>query len=286
MICILHYFFVSGSRSKLEPSHDNQPLDNNPGNAIAVATKLKSTFESLLTMIVTALSVVSQNVYLNLLKIRISWYLSLTQQNPPPIQDILLRLQREADTPEEVLNILVIHNLVSYLNYELLQPFINDLSENIADNYKTYEEMHAQFYKGFTLNAIIEVFKRKPILSPESTINLPNFKVKLANEWKEKKIFEWKGIVRNVADLPENLILTNIEEGNIFLTYVVLPCFYGKVVKVLTDVTVLKRFAANGVEIELSKHLLQYGIQEVETLERITQHPNLSAKKVKLQNFS
>ena len=61
-------------------------------------------------------------------------------------------------------------------------------------------------------------------------------------------------------------MLTKIEKGSIVLTYVALPCFYGKAVEVLTDVTVLKRFAANGVEIELSEHLLQCGKQEVETL--------------------
>ena len=276
--------FVLGS-SEQKPSHDNQPFDNDPGNAIAVASKLKSTFETLLKMIVTALSVVSQNVNLNLLKISISWHLSLTRQNPPPIQDLLVKLQNEANTPEAVLNFLVIHNLVGYLNYELLELFISDLSEEIADNYKNYEEMHAQFYKRFTLNAIIEAFKRKPILSPVSTIDLPNFKVELANEWKGRKIYEWKEIVSNVADLPQNLILTKIEEGSIILTYVVLPCFYGKVVEVLTDVTVLKRFAVNGVEIELSEHLFQYGKQEVEILERMIQYPSLSAKKVKLQYF-
>ena len=91
-----------------------------------------------------------------------------------------------------------------------------------------------------------------------STIALPNFKVMLANEWKGKGIYELKEIVCNIADLPQNIILTKIEEGSIVLTYVVLPCFYGKVVEVLTDVTVLKRFAANGIEIELSEHLLQY----------------------------
>ena len=278
----LFIFFLSGS-SEQEPSGNDQPLDNNPGNAISVATKLKSTFESLLAMIVTALSVVSQNVNLNLLKIRISWYLSLTRQNPQPIRDLLFKLQREANTPVEVLSLLVIHNLVGYLNYELLELFIIDLSEDIADNYKNYEEMHAQFYKRFTLNAIIEAFKREPILSPVSTIALPNFKVKLENEWKGKRIYEWKELVSNIADLPKNLILTKIEEGSIVLTYVVLPCFYGKVVEVLIDVTVLKRFAINGVEIELSELLLQYGKQEVETLESIIQYPILSAKKVKLQ---
>ena len=284
LLCTLHFFFLSGS-SEQEPSGNDQPLDNNPGNAISVATKLKSTFESLLAMIVTALSVVSQNVNLNLLKIRISWHLSLTRQNPQPIRDLLFKLQREANTPVEVLNLLIIHNLVGYLNYELLEVFIIDLSEEIADSYRNYEEMHAQFYSRFTLNAIIEAFKRKPTLSPVSTIALPNFKVKLENEWKGKRIHEWKELVSDIADLPQNLILTKIEEGSIVLTYVVLPCFYGKVVEVLTDVTVMKRFAANGVEIELSEHLLQYGKQEVETLESIIQYSSLSAKKVKLQYF-
>ena len=188
-------------------------------------------------------------------------------------------------TPEAVLNFLVIHNLVGYLNYKLIQLFNNDLSDDIADNYKNYEEMHAQFYKRFTLNAIIEAFKREPTLSPVSTIDLPNFKVKLSNEWKGKKIYEWKELVCNIAELPQNLIFTKIEKRSIVLTYVVLPCFYGKVVEVLTDVTVLKMFAANGVEIELSEHLLQYGKQEVETLESIIQYPSLSAKKVKFRYY-
>ena len=229
-------------------------------------------------MLIMALSVVSETVNLNRLKLRISWHLSLTRENPPPIQDLLLKLQKEANTPEEVLDFLVNHNLVGYINYKLIRLFNHDLSEDIADNYKNYEEMHAQFYKRFTLNAIIEAFKREPILSPVSTDTLPNFKVKLTNKWKGKRIYKWKEIVCNVADLPQNLILTKIEEESIVLTYVVLPCFYGKVVEVLTDVSVLKRFAANGVEIELSEHLLQYGQQEIETLESIIQYPSHSVK--------
>ena len=122
------FFFLSGS-SEQESSGNDQPLDNNPGNAISVATKLKNIFESLLAIIVTALSVVSQNFNLNLLKIRISWYLSLTRQNPQPIRDLLFKLQREANTPVEVLSLLVIHNLVGYLNYELLEFFISDSVE-------------------------------------------------------------------------------------------------------------------------------------------------------------
>ena len=259
-----------------EPSGHVVAGDSDVGRAVAVATRLKNTFESLLTLIVTAISVASPTINLDLLKIRISWHLSLTKQNPPPIQEILVKLRKEADTPLAVLNLLVIYNLVGYLNFKLLHVFNSVGNMNKSEiELKKYEKMHFEFYETFTLRAIVEAFKRDRSLAPVSNIDLPSFKVELQDPWKGRKVYEWKDIVSNISALPQDLIITGVEEGSVILTYAVLPCFVATLVEVLTDETIVKQLAAVGVNFELSENLLTLGRQEIEDVNSIIEHSKL-----------
>ena len=119
------------------------------------------------------------------------------------------------------------------------------------------KKMHFQFYKKFTVGAIIKAFRREPNLAPVSAVDLPTFKVVLQEEWKGRKLYAWKEIACNISILPFNLIITRVERGSVVITYAVLPCFIGTVVEQLTDVAVLKEYARVRVKFELSEDLLE-----------------------------
>ena len=208
---------------------------------------------------------------------RISWHLSMTKQTPPPIQEVLMKIQKEANSPQAVLNFLLIYKLVGYLNFKLIDCFNHDgnLSEDSVVLLKRYKEMHFQFYKTFTTSAIIGAFKKEPSLAPVSNIDLPTFKVELQEPWKGRKVFEWRDINSDVVNLPDDLIITGVEEGNVVLTYAVLPCFVASVVEQLTNETILEQLAAVGINIELTEYLIALGKQETESINSKIKHSKL-----------
>ena len=254
--------------------------DSDVNNTVAAAFKLQSKFESLLSAIVVALSAAFPPVNLDLLKMRVSWHLSLTRQNTPPIREFLRNLQEMASSPQAVLNFLVSENLVGYLNFKLIHVFNRDnfLSTKLTIDLEKYDEMHFQFYNNFTIGAIIKAFRREPILAPVSAVDLPTFKVVLQEEWKGRRLYDWKEIASNISMLPSNLIITRVERGCVVITYAVLPCFIGTVVEQLTDVAVLKEFARVGVKFELSEDLLELGRQEIEATNNLIAHSNSKAE--------
>ena len=245
--------------------------DNDVDRAVVAANKLRTSFESLLTLLMTALTTLSSKINLNLLKLRISWHLSLTKQNPPPIQKVLQDLQEKATSPESVLNFLVINNLVGYLNFKLIDVINRDgiLSENVKTELDRYESMHSEFYKMFTFNALIEAFKREPTLLPVSVIDLPNFRVELDQSWEGRIFYDWSEIINNIFNWPPHLIIIGFEKKCVILTCAILPHFVSTVVNDLTNDDFLKPFAAAGIHFVLPPYLLQLGRQENKAVDMV-----------------
>ena len=120
-----------------------------------------------------------------------------------------------------------------------------------------YDTKHDEFILSVNFNTIIEVFKEYPSLAPVSHIGLPEFKIHLKSPWKNKRVYEWTEFFESHLTWPPYLFVTEVSKSSIILTYAVLPIFVSSVVKGLTNPEVLRELEEIGVNIQLSKELLE-----------------------------
>ena len=120
-----------------------------------------------------------------------------------------------------------------------------------------YDTKHDEFILSVNFNTIIEVFKEYPALAPVSHIGLPEFKIHLKSPWKNKRVYEWTEFFESHLTWPPYLFVTEVSKSSIILTYAVLPIFVSSVVKDLTNPEVLRELEEIGINIQLSKELLE-----------------------------
>ena len=120
-----------------------------------------------------------------------------------------------------------------------------------------YDTKHDEFLLSVNFNTIIEVFKEYPALAPVSHIGLPEFKIHLKSPWKNKRVYEWTEFFESHLTWPPYLFITEVSKSSIILTYAVLPIFASSVVRDLTNPKVLRQLEEIGINIHLSKDLLE-----------------------------
>ena len=120
-----------------------------------------------------------------------------------------------------------------------------------------YDTKHDEFLLSVNFNTIIEVFKEYPALAPVSHIGLPEFKIHLKSPWKNKRVYEWTEFFESHLTWPPYLFVTEVSKSSIILTYAVLPIFVSSVVKDLTNPEVLRELEEIGINVQLSKELLE-----------------------------
>ena len=122
---------------------------------------------------------------------------------------------------------------------------------------ENYDTKHDEFLLSVNFNTIIEVFKEYPALAPVSHIGLPEFKIHLKSPWKNKRVYEWTEFFESHLTWPPYLFVTEVSKSSIILTYAVLPIFVSSLVKDLTNPEVLRQLEEIGINVQLSKELLE-----------------------------
>ena len=213
-------------------------------------------------------------VDVSLFKLCVNYFFSSEKQTTPQIREQLTELET-IPTSLGVLNFLVRNNFIGYLNYKLLKEFESMVyiveSEELGDievldskklqklkiAIEKYDTKHDEFILSSNFNTIIQVFKEYPTLAPASHIGLPEFKIYLKSPWKNKSVYEWTELFESHLTWPPYLFITEISKSSIILIYAVLPIFVSSVVRDLTNPEVLRELEENGVNVQLSKELLE-----------------------------
>ena len=239
---------------------------NDKEKAVSGAKHLKQEFKTLLIVAYH----VNTAVDVGLFKLCVNYFFSSENQTTPHIQEQLTELDT-IPTSLGVLNFLVRNNFIGYLNYKLLKEFQTMLakseelkkhveivgSKELKTDIEIYERKHDEFILSVNFNTIIEVFKEYPALAPVSHIGLPEFKIHLKSPWKNKRVYEWTEFFESHLTWPPYLFVTEVSKSSIILTYAVLPIFVSSVVRDLTNPEVLRELEEIGINVQLSKELLE-----------------------------
>ena len=234
------------------------------------AKHLQKEFKKLLIVAYRVISAVDVGLF----KLCVNYFFSSEKQTTRQVQEQLTELDT-IPTSLGVLNFLVRNNFIGYLNYKLLKEFqtmvymaeseeSDDVElvgskslQKLKACIEKYDTKHDEFMLSVNFNTIIEVFKEYPALAPVSHIGLPEFKIHLKSPWKNKRVYEWTEFFESHLTWPPYLFVTEVSKSSIILTYAVLPLFITSVVRDLINPEVLRELEEIGVNIQLSKELLE-----------------------------
>ena len=196
----------------------NDP-DITPEDIESKAERLQEEFEDLLAKV--ALSLNDRGVDVVNLRVRLNWFVNLRDKNPVIIDDHLQKLE-SITTPEGILNYLIRHDFIGYLNYELLKVFQKVIgSQSLDDEMEKYEALYIRFLEtNFT--DLMEYFKNSP---PKYPLGLPKLKVHLGSEWNGRSMYNLREAFDERVNWASNLVIVKITRKCILLTFTVLPVF-------------------------------------------------------------
>ena len=222
--------------------------------AITGAKNLKNEFKKLLKVAHHVVSAADVGLF----TLCVNWFFNSERQTTPQIQQHLTELDK-MPTSWGILNYLVRNNFIGYLNYNLLKEFKGLVTESAdwSQNIDLYERKHDEFIQSVSFNTLIEVFQQYLNLAPVSYIGLPEFEIHLQKPWNNKRVYQWTEFFEMYSDWSPCLLVTSVSRKCFVITYAVFPIFVSCVVKDLTNPEVLREFKENGVEIKLSKQLLE-----------------------------
>ena len=179
------------------------------------------------------------------------------RQNTRSVRKHLHKLN-SISTSQELLNYLIMHDFIGYLNYELLRVFEKVLgSKEIEAKLSYYHKSYSSYLK-FSFITIIKTFKERPDLAPASPIGLPDFQIHLQSQWHERSVYHWKQFFDSRFEWAPDMIVTSVTLKCVILTYAVLPLFASSVIRDLSNTEVLKELEKEGVTVKLSTEILQY----------------------------
>ena len=222
--------------------------------AVTGAKNLKNEFKKLLKVAYHVVSAADVGLF----TLCVNWFFNSERQTTPQIQQHLTELDK-MPTSLGILNYLVRNNFIGYLNYNLLKEFKGLVTESTdwSQNIDLYERKHDEFIHSVSFNTLIEVFQQYPNLAPVSHIGLPEFEIHLQEPWNNKRVYQWTEFFEMYSNWSPCLLVTSVSKKCFVITYAVFPIFVSSVVRDLTNPEVLREFKENGVEIKLSKQLLE-----------------------------
>ena len=255
-------------------------IENNPdeGNTVAKAHALQEAFHSLVFFIITAVKISATRF-----KMMINFSLQYARQNTPDVRSLLDELQRDAQSVEDVIMFLINRNLLGYMNYgvlNVLRKIVDD--EEVIRKLDQYKEQHNEFIRT-NFASIIKTFKKNPRLAPPSFVGLPEIQVQLQDHWKDKSLYSWNEIVRNIADWPDHILIKKVDFSCVVITYYIFPFILSRVLIDLDDTTIVKRFASVGATFIISPELRKLGQRESEWISKRVEY---AMAVVKMSSFS
>ena len=144
---------------------------------------------------------------------------------------------------------------ISYLNYILLKD-ISTLTKDkgIASQFEEYEKSYVKLISTATFRDIMSVFNQNPHLKPTAPIGLPTVVFRLNNLWQDKTMFDFFSSCLWGFSRYELLLLKELREKCIIITYAVFPSVLSDVLEYLKSSAVQQKFQEIGVSVELPEY--------------------------------
>ena len=149
---------------------------------------------------------------------------------------------------------------ISYLNYILLKD-ISTLAKDtsIASQFEEYKKSYVKLISTATFRDIMSVFDQNPHLSPTSPIGLPTVVFRLNNLWQDKTMFDFISSVLWGFSRYELLLLKELGEKCIIITYAVFPSVLSDVLEYFKSLAVQQKFQEMGIIVELPEYIDKEG---------------------------
>ena len=185
------------------------------------------------------------------------------RQNTPEVDQFLQDLEK-CSSPSSIVDILTRRsNLVSFLNFQLLDAVKSEKFDAYLERYALIE------YRAFTMNSInsIAFLLATPILAVRG---LPEITVSLHSSWGTRPYSQWLEIMEDNAHWSRHVLIKSmqIKPSQIVITYCVLPFVWPKVVNdLVSNVERVKRLSAAGATIAIpDEDLLEAGNRDYDKM--------------------
>ena len=217
-------------------------------------------------------------INLDWLKVKISLHLQCTRENTSPdVQDHLTELQK-CSNPVQVVTFLIDKNFLGYLNFYLLKPFKEVISnEGFGKKCQDYQSKHNLFVKN-NFQFIVKAFRQNPEISPASVIGLPKMTVELTTPWESKSLYQWKEIVSKIVEWGEYIIIKDIDINCVLITYQIMPFILPRIIQDLTDDVIINKFRAVGATFTIPPDVMEMGVADREWITSIVRESVLLKK--------
>ena len=223
-------------------------------NVVHTTKALREEFDEL--MVLTAKEI--REVDLDILRVRITCFVKGELTKVDELIDKHLTKIEDLHTPAQILNYLLRHGFLGYINYTLIAVFQKAArSELLQKHIEEYTKDYRLFLE-FSLKDVHRVFKEFPDLHPTCLAGLPTFKIHLEDEWDGRSVYEWKEVLEKRFKWPKDLNIVKIEENCVIIMCAIWPKFAEIVVKDLTDAEVIADLEKEGVTFVLSPQLLAF----------------------------
>ena len=149
---------------------------------------------------------------------------------------------------------------ISYLNYTLLKD-ISTLAEDesITSQFEKYEKSYVKLISTATFRDIISTFNQNHHLKPTAPIGLPTVVFHLNNFWQDRTIFDFVKSYLWGFSYFEQLLLKELKDNCIIITYTVFPSVLSDVLEYLKSTAVQQKFQEMGVSVELPEYIDKEG---------------------------
>ena len=216
--------------------------------------KLRSSFDLLVIDVKNVLIV--NNIDLNDMKEFVSQKLhSIRNKEEQKMAEYRQKLHVIQDMASLFNDFLLKHYFISYLNYVLLKE-ISKLTKDksIASQFEKYEKLYVKLISTATFRDTMSVFDQNPHLRPTAPIGLPTIVFHLSL-WQDKNLFDFVSCFLWGFSCYESLLLKELKQKCIIITYAVFPSVLSDVLEYLKSSAVQQKFQEMGVSVELPEDL-------------------------------
>ena len=239
-LVVVTYFIISSVVAILCKKIDEVP------QLAGIAMKLKAEFRKLL------ISTQESAEHLNFKRLKLYIRSAITENLRNVLKSIhqYISLLDKVTSIEELLDFLVDHCFIGYLNYTLLKE-ISDLTNDseLKEKFNKYEEEYRTLLRASSFNCLMEVFKSYPDLSPTTAVGLPEMILRLDSPWNEESVHTWEEYFNKRFPWADSVAAKEYSTNCILITYAILPSVLADVMRDLTNPAIITELKDNGVTI-------------------------------------
>jgi ankyrin repeat protein len=162
-----------------------------------------------------------------------------------------IKTLKELNSVDDMLNFLVEHHFIGYLNYNLLKELI-EFYRNDELNFKliNYERDYIKLMNISTFKCLLRIFDEDSELCPSVAVGLPEIMFEVREPWINRDVGTWQDYMREKFSWFNSLMMEEVSVRCIAIKYVVYPRDYRNVIRDLRDPRIIAMLLEDGITVD------------------------------------